>query len=260
MLVFVGFPEFAGTGTIERVGRRQRNAREPWAAARSICVGLYLTLMRVLSIVSYQFMGKIVTPFSEYTADSATYRYSVTGPAVATAYQESLATGTKSGETPLPAGFTQTTTAGQGDTAATVIAEYAGSAPSYSAEHLGTTPGQLETTDGLVAAMGGLAVHRGPSAVVRGCRRKGHGQLRRQRHDTAGSLLQHDAKQLDIAPLRDRLPPFCPRQQRQWQRKWQRQRRLARHSGQRPHHGQRHGQWQQRSRAGAAGQLRRGRQ
>jgi hypothetical protein len=39
------------------------------------------------------------------------------------------------------------------------VAEYAGSAPSYSAEHLGTTPGQLETTDGLVAAMGGLAVH-----------------------------------------------------------------------------------------------------
>ena len=39
------------------------------------------------------------------------------------------------------------------------MAEYAGSAPSYSAEHLGTTPGQLETTDGLAAAMGGLAVH-----------------------------------------------------------------------------------------------------
>ncbi len=39
------------------------------------------------------------------------------------------------------------------------MAEYAGSAPSYSAEHLGTTPGQLETTDGLVAAMGGFAVH-----------------------------------------------------------------------------------------------------
>jgi hypothetical protein len=104
-------------------------------------------------------MGTIVTPFSEYTASSAIYRYSVTGPAVATAYQESVASSTMTGETPLPASFTQTTTAGHGDTAATVIAEYAGSAPTYSAEHLGSTPAELETTDGLAAAMGGMAVH-----------------------------------------------------------------------------------------------------
>jgi len=35
----------------------------------------------------------------------------------------------------------------------------AGSAPTYSHEHLGATPGALETTDGLAVAMGGLAVH-----------------------------------------------------------------------------------------------------
>jgi hypothetical protein len=50
--VFVGFPEFSGTATIERVGRRQRYACEPAAAARSFRVGFYLGLMRVLSIAN----------------------------------------------------------------------------------------------------------------------------------------------------------------------------------------------------------------
>jgi len=112
----------------------------------------------------------VITPFSEYTASSATYRYSVTGPPLVTAYQESVASSTLTGDTPLPASFTQTDFAGHGDTAATFVAEYAGSAPAYSAEHLGTTPGELETTDGLAAAMGGMAVHpllfAGPEVVA----------------------------------------------------------------------------------------------
>jgi hypothetical protein len=46
-----------------------------------------------------------------------------------------------------------------GDPGGSTVAEYAGSAPTYSAEHLGSTPAELETTDGLAAAMGGMAVH-----------------------------------------------------------------------------------------------------
>jgi hypothetical protein len=46
-----------------------------------------------------------------------------------------------------------------GDTGGAGVAEYAGSAPTYSAEHLGSRPAELETTDGLAAAMGGFAVH-----------------------------------------------------------------------------------------------------
>ncbi len=39
------------------------------------------------------------------------------------------------------------------------MAGHAGSSPVDSAEHLGTTPAALETTDGLAAAMGSQAVH-----------------------------------------------------------------------------------------------------
>jgi hypothetical protein len=39
------------------------------------------------------------------------------------------------------------------------VAEYAGSAPTYSAEHLASTPAELETTDGLAAGMRGMAFH-----------------------------------------------------------------------------------------------------
>ena len=48
--VFVGFPDFAGSRTIERVGRRHRDVRESAAAARSFRLGFSVALTRVLSI------------------------------------------------------------------------------------------------------------------------------------------------------------------------------------------------------------------
>jgi hypothetical protein len=104
-------------------------------------------------------VGTIVAPFSESEASSATYRYSVTGPPDPTTYQESVYSSTLTGETPLPACFTETDAAGHADSAGSTAAGYAGESPADSAEHLGTTPGALDTTDGLAAAMGGLAVH-----------------------------------------------------------------------------------------------------
>ena len=103
--------------------------------------------------------GGVVTPFSESQASSATYRYSVTGPPVTTAYQESIISSTLTGNTPYPANFTQTVVAGHADTAGSAVAHNAGSAPANSAEHLGTTPNNLEGSGGLASAMGGFAVH-----------------------------------------------------------------------------------------------------
>jgi hypothetical protein len=71
-------------------------------------------------------MGTIVSPFSEYTASSATYRYSVSEPPVATAYQQSVYSSTLTGSTPAQANFSETTTAGHADTAGTLAAGYAG--------------------------------------------------------------------------------------------------------------------------------------
>ncbi len=61
MRVFVGFPDFAGRGTIERGGRRQRNACEPAAAARSFRVGFYLALMEMVP-GSRQLNAQLLTP------------------------------------------------------------------------------------------------------------------------------------------------------------------------------------------------------
>ena len=103
--------------------------------------------------------GTIITPFSEYAASSATYRYSVTGPPDPTVYQESIESATFSGSNPPPVEFTETYVAGHGDTSGAAPALKAGSSPVDSAEHLGTTPAELETSGGLAAAMGGFAVH-----------------------------------------------------------------------------------------------------
>ena len=101
----------------------------------------------------------VVTPFSESQASSATYRYSVTGPPVTTAYQQSIISSTLTGNTPYPANFTETVVAGHADTAGSSVAHDAGSAPANSAEHLGTTPNNLEGSGGLASGLGGFAVH-----------------------------------------------------------------------------------------------------
>ena len=103
--------------------------------------------------------GGVVTPFSESQASSATYRYSVTGPPVSTAYQQSIISSTLTGNTPYPANFTETVVAGHADTAGSSVAHNAGSAPANSAEHLGTTPNNLEGSGGLASGLGGFAVH-----------------------------------------------------------------------------------------------------
>ena len=49
--------------------------------------------------------------------------------------------------------------AGQGSTAGTQVAGEIGSSPDGSAEHLGTSPGSLDTSSGLLSALGGEGAH-----------------------------------------------------------------------------------------------------
>ncbi len=190
--------------------------------------------------------GGVVTPFSESQASSATYRYSVTGPPVTTAYQESIISSTLTGNTPYPANFTQTVVAGHADTAGSAVAHNAGSAPANQRR----APGDdTEQPGGLRRAGVGDGGLCGPLAVVRRSGGDGRGQLRRQFPGVAGSVLQLVADQLGIAPHGDRLSPPRPGQ-----------RRPAGQFRQRANHRQRHRRRQQRTRAGAAHEFRHRRQ
>ena len=50
--------------------------------------------------------------------------------------------------------------AGTGYSAGTEVADLLGTSPPDSAEHMGTTPGNLDTSQGLVSALGGAAATR----------------------------------------------------------------------------------------------------
>ncbi len=100
----------------------------------------------------------VTSTFATLNVHSLSTAYAVTGaPAVTTplgTYSSTSTSGSDDG-----ANLTETEYAGQGDTAGVDTAGQIGSSTRGSAEHLGTSPGSLDTSSGLMSALGGMGVH-----------------------------------------------------------------------------------------------------
>ena len=98
------------------------------------------------------------SPFASLSSHSAQDLINVSGPPATTGTATLLDTVSTSGADG-GADMTEMGGAGQGITAGTQVSGQMGSSPRGSAEHLGTSPGSLDTSSGLLSGLGGEAAH-----------------------------------------------------------------------------------------------------
>ena len=115
------------------------------------------TVSTAININGDSTYGEVVTGLNLFDYASSTQCFSVTGPPAGTVTQENTASSTEGGTG--GGNWTQTDAAGTGYSAGSSPASELGTSPPNAAEHMGTTPGNLDTNQGLVSALGGAGAH-----------------------------------------------------------------------------------------------------
>ena len=147
----------------------------------------------------------LVEPFQQNESSSGTFGYQVTSPPTATVTEVSRTSSSGSGSTPTGVfdPYGNEDWVGEGFTVATALAGYLGSTNANNAIHLGTTPGQLNSSAGLAW---GLGAKRIPAHVCR-WRTGGRPGSKRRAGDRGSIRRLAGEHPLDLAPIRNRLPP-----------------------------------------------------
>ena len=115
------------------------------------------TTSQAINISGENSDGPVITGIDFGWVSSDTLWYKVSGPPDTTYWIENYSSSSEGG---VGGGdWTETVSAGTGYSAASGVADELGSSPPDSAMHLGTTPGQLDTSQGLVSALGGAGAH-----------------------------------------------------------------------------------------------------